>query len=148
MARKYATQAESKLQKRFATAVNFFNAVILILPVLNLISMFTPRTITGVVDYKIKAERRGYICVTEIKTENSWSQEVDFDDNTMIYEQDQTADQRKEIVSVDTIQPGQVVEIGYVDNDTSIFGVKALSITILKGQYRPYENDNCGNLLP
>ena len=148
IARKLSTQIPSKFQIGFATFSIFFNAVILVLPLLNLIAVFTPRTITAVVDYKIGTENRGYICVTEIKTGNSWSQEVDFGNNLVVYLQNQKVDQNKDIVSIDTIQPGQVVEIGYIDNDTSRFIIKARSITILEGQHRSYKNDNCGSMLP
>jgi len=148
MAKKYASQAESKSQRKFASIVIFLNAIILILPVLNLISVFTPRTIMGVVDYKIQIEERGYICVTESEIKNSWSREIDFDESTVVYEQGQKLDQHKEITSANSIEQGQVVEIRYIDNDTSIYGIKSLNITILVGQHRPYKNENCGNLLP
>ena len=147
-ARKYAIQAESKLQSSFASAATFLNAIILILPVLNLISVFTPRTIMGVVDYKIQFEGSGYVCVTEIDRKDQYSREVDFDGNTVVYKQDQKVDQHNEITSVDAIQPSQVVEVRYIDNDTSIFGIRSLSITILKGQSRPHKDVNCGSLLP
>ena len=147
MARSNASQAESKLHGRLASIVTFLNVIILVLPVLNLISIFTPRTITGVVDLKIKGS--GYICVREFETKSPWGQEVNFDDSTAIYVQSQKGNQHKEIVNIDAIQPGQVVEIRYIDNDTSFFwGIKALSVTILEGQHRPFQNENCGSALP
>ncbi len=145
MARRYAAQAESKLQRRFAAASIFLNAIILILPVLNLISMFTPRMVTRAVDFKIGR----YVCVTAIEAEYPGSQEVDYDENTVVYEQGQKGDQDRKLASVDAIQPGQVVEIRYIDNDNSPYGeIKARSITILRWQHRPYKNENCGNALP
>ena len=146
IARKYAAETESKLQKRIATAGMLLNAIILVLPVLNFISISIPRTITRVVDFKIGPG--GYICVKEFEAITPWGQEVNFDKNTRVYEKIQNLDQRGEIASTDEIQPGQVVEIQYFDKATSIWGIKARSITILRGQYRPYNNANCGNSLP
>jgi hypothetical protein len=142
----YSRQLQSKFQMKLAVIGLFFNSILLVLPVLNLISSFVPRTLTGVVDYK--TEMGGYICVIEIGTDNTWSEEINFKDNTLIYEQPQNPFQPKRLTSVDALELGQVVEIKYIDLDTSaIWGIYPSSITILEGQYRDYKNENCGNFL-
>jgi hypothetical protein len=144
--RKNAIHALSKLQVGFAFISILINMIFLFLPILNLISMLTPRTITGVVDFK--TETGGYICVTEINTDYSWSQRVNFNDEVEIYEQD-SENQNKRKATIDAIQLSQVVEINYRDNNNILRwdnwekGIDPLSITMLEGQYRPYENGNC-----
>jgi hypothetical protein len=141
--RKQSDQALSKFKMTFAIIAAITNAVFLILPTLNLISMFAPRTITGVVDFKADDLA---MCITEINKDSR--QEINFDDGTDIYEQYGDTDQDRRKSSISEIQLGQVVEIRYIDNDISYWGISPLSITILKGQYKPYNKyESCGDYL-
>jgi hypothetical protein len=142
LAFKYGRKTESVTRVKFSTAITLINSILLLIPLLYLIPLFIPRTISGIITYKHNGHdsRSSYICVknSAFPPESEQIDLIYIAGNTYIYEQYGESSNQKQALYFNSIQPGQVVRVEYYRFHQFGF-ITARSVTILKSQFMEYD---------